>query len=53
MVIITGSSEFCFCGHQNVNVGLGPEAVPAAGFTPALEVNLGPLLEPAVLSAPL
>lgn len=53
MVIIAGSSEFCFCGHQNVKVGLGPEAAPAARFTPALGVNLGPLLEPGVSSTPL
>lgn len=53
MVIIAGSSEFCFCGHQNVNVGLGPETAPAAGFTPVLGVNSGPLLEPGVSSAPL
>lgn len=51
MVIIADSSEFCFCGHQNVNVGLDPETAPAAGFTPALGVNLGPLLEPGVSSA--
>ena len=44
MAIMASNREFYFCGHQNVEIGLVPEAAQAAAFTPVLGVNPGPWL---------